>query len=597
MSQPGRSTPSEGEKSGKLTWQRSLPRGWRRSLQTRVVVVSVIASALVVGTVGWLVYNQIYAGVLNSRIEQVVAEGRSETQLARERLQAADGTEFDPASQLRQLSEAMVARGDVRGFGVVLTGPLTEASTSELATDATDRQLPSSTSPTSVRTTPGLLASSVPTSLAAHVDQETSSAWTFGTAFFDAETEEIAPYQSAAIVFGSKITLPADGSQYGLYYVFTMEEANATLALVQRSLLIGGALLLLLLAGSVFLVTRGVVVPVRTMREVAERIASGQLGERMSVRGEDDIARLSKSFNLMADALQAQIRQLVELSQAQRQFVSDVSHELRTPLTTIRMASDVLFDHRDSFEPTSARSVELLQTQLDRFENLLADLLEISRFDAGAARLEISTANVIDLVHRVVEEHYLLASEQGVEIQVVAPTPAIAEVDVRRIERILRNLLGNAIDYADPSHRPGIVIEVATSTDAVAVTVRDFGPGLTPEQQRSVFSRFWRADPARARTTGGTGLGLPISLEDAQLHGGWLHVWSQPGQGTQFRLTLPRLAGERMGSSPLPVVPASAEPAATAVAGLSAASKQWGLGEVMGADDPSDPAADTDTGT
>ncbi len=137
-------------------------------------------------------------------------------------------------------------------------------------------------------------------------------------------------------------------------------------------------------------------------RRVAERIASGRLEERMHVSGEDDIARLATSFNQMAEALQSQIRKLVELSRVQRTFVSDVSHELRTPLTTVRMAGDVLHDARASFDPVTARAAELLQTELDRFENLLGDLLEISRYDAGAAVLELEDTNLSDVVHRVV---------------------------------------------------------------------------------------------------------------------------------------------------------------------------------------------------
>jgi two-component system sensor histidine kinase MtrB len=133
--------------------------------------------------------------------------------------------------------------------------------------------------------------------------------------------------------------------------------------------------------------------------------------------------------------------------------------------------------------------------------------------------------------------------------------PCVVEVDVRRVERVVRNLVTNAIDYADSSD---VVVVVDANDEAVALAVRDYGVGLRPGDEIRVFNRFWRADPARARATGGTGLGLSISLEDARLHGGWLQAWGEPGLGSQFRLTLPRRAGDRIGRSPIPLVPVDA---------------------------------------
>jgi two-component system sensor histidine kinase MtrB len=131
-------------------------------------------------------------------------------------------------------------------------------------------------------------------------------------------------------------------------------------------------------------------------------------------------------------------------------------------------------------------------------------------------------------------------------------SPVIAEVDARRVERVLRNLVGNAVEHGEG--KP-VEITVATDDAAVAVTVRDHGVGLKPGEERLVFNRFWRADPSRARQTGGTGLGLSISVEDARLHGGWLEAWGAPGEGAQFRLTLPVRAGDRLVAAPLPLIP------------------------------------------
>jgi two-component system sensor histidine kinase MtrB len=147
-----------------------------------------------------------------------------------------------------------------------------------------------------------------------------------------------------------------------------------------------------------------------------------------------------------------------------------------------------------------------------------------------------------------------LAERHGCELVVSRPADEIiAEVDSRRVERVLRNLVGNAIEHG--AGHP-VEITLACNPTAAAVTVRDHGVGLTPAEAQHVFDRFWRADPARVRTVGGSGLGLSISLEDARLHGGWLQVWGQPGAGAQFRLTLPLTAGTELTSSPLPLRPA-----------------------------------------
>jgi two-component system sensor histidine kinase MtrB len=255
----------------------------------------------------------------------------------------------------------------------------------------------------------------------------------------------------------------------------------------------------------------------------------------------------------MAGSLQRQIRRLEDLSRLQRRFTSDVSHELRTPLTTVRMAAEVLHSGRDTFTPELARSAELLRAQLDQFESLLTDLLEISRYDAGVARLEPEIADIRGVVRIAVDASRVLAEQQGSEFVLNLPEqPVMVEMDSRRVERVLRNLVGNAIDHGEG--RP-IEITVGYDDDAVAVTVRDRVVGLRPGDAGLVFNRFWRGDPSRSRLTGGTGLGLAISLEDARLHDGWLQAWGERGVGAQFRLTLPRRAGLTLLSSPLPLVP------------------------------------------
>jgi two-component system sensor histidine kinase MtrB len=342
-----------------------------------------------------------------------------------------------------------------------------------------------------------------------------------------------------------------------LYYLFPLTQQEQALRLVQTTLIGAGVALVLLLAVIVSLVTRWVVVPLRQAAQAASRLSAGKLDERMPARGTDDLAALANSFNDMAASLQDKLRELEELSKVQRQFVSDVSHELRTPLSTIRIAADVLFEAKQHLGADAGRSAELLQSQLERFEVLLSDLLEISRYDANVATLDAESADVCDLVRRAATDAEQLAARTGTRIDFrLPPEPCVAEVDRRRVERVLRNLLDNAVEHGEGR---AVVVTVAADRDAVAVAVRDHGVGFGPGEESLVFDRFWRADPARARTTGGTGLGLAIALEDARLHRGWLQAWGERGKGCVFRLTLPRTLGEELAGSPLPLGPDEVE--------------------------------------
>lgn len=518
---------------------------WRRSTQARVVASTVVLTTVVISLVGVYLLQQTRDGLLDNRVETVVAEAATETRDAELLLTRADGRNSDEATQARELAEPIIERAETRGFSVVLAGPV-------------DADTPLESGLASYST--GLdLSRSVPGSLQERLSVVGAGpAWTYTRIVTEADGERVS---RAGIVVGSQIRLPADGRTYALYVLYPLDEEEETLALVTRGLLTAAVLLVVLVAGVTWLVTRQVVTPVRLARQVAERLAAGRLQERLKVRGEDDVARLATSFNQMASNLQRQIRQLEELSRVQRRFVSDVSHELRTPLTTVRMAGDVLHDARSHFDPAAARAAELLQTELDRFETLLADLLEISRFDAGAAVLDLEDVNLGDVVRRVVDSTRVLADQRGISIAVEdAGRPCLAEADERRVERIVRNLVTNAIDHAEVGGRnPGIVIRLGADDDASAIAVRDYGVGLEPGESAMVFNRFWRADPARARTSGGTGLGLSIALEDTHLHGGWLQAWGRPGRGAQFRLTLPRRAGYALRRSPLPLQPEDAD--------------------------------------
>lgn len=270
--------------------------------------------------------------------------------------------------------------------------------------------------------------------------------------------------------------------------------------------------------------------------------------------GTDDLATLASSMNDMAAQLDRRIGELEKLSSLQQQFVSDVSHELRTPMTTMRLASEMVEANPDDL--VQVRSVELMRAQMERLELLLADLLEISRFDAGAAQLSLEDCDIVDLVRSEISDVTPLADRLGVSIVLVAEAAQTAEVDSRRISRIVRNLVSNAVEHAEGKT---VEVTVVGNDCAVGVAVRDHGVGFEAWQAEKVFGRFWRGDPSRVRTVGGSGLGLAISRQDANLHHGWLTAWGRPNQGAYFRLVVPRQPGGVIVKSPLPASPTDAD--------------------------------------
>jgi two-component system, OmpR family, sensor histidine kinase MtrB len=512
-------------------WLRTLGRLWRSSLQLRTVAITVILSSLTVGIIGGYMSYSVGTNLFESRRQSVLDSSSRATIAAQGRFDAvedADAVDLDSVMALA-LAAANQAASTPATIAILRT--------------------PGQTGPnTPVDRTAGSFASRISPELRAQVASATERRSYTQSSSIELDDGVVVP----ALVVGSQLTVPGQ-LQYELYLVYNLSDTEANLAFIQQTLLLGGLALILLIGAVTFIVVRLVVGPVRMAAETSERLAAGELEVRIPEKGEDVIATLARSFNGMAESLQQQITRLAALSQVQQRFVSDVSHELRTPLTTIRLAGDVLYDQRASFPPATERTAELLHTQVERFEVLLADLLEMSRYDAGAVDMEVEPTSIVRLVEDAIEAMSTLSASKGSELRLVAPGGYFeAELDARRIRRILQNLLGNAVDHGEG--KP-IVVYVDSDSDAVAIAVRDYGVGMTPASVERVFDRFWRADPSRQRVTGGTGLGLAISLEDAALHGGWLEVWSAPGEGSCFRLTLPRRRGETLVSSPLELPP------------------------------------------
>lgn len=510
---------------------------WRRSLQVRVVVSTLALSSAVVFVLGMVLQNQITDRLLETKEEAAIAATRDSVAVAQRELQGVNRSADLVRNRLQQALNKLTS-----------STPNTDTVSSSAGTFE-----PVLASPQPYQALGDEMVSvgpygDVPDSLRNFVENDQLAV--------QIHTVDRPSGRTTFLIVGTPFGT-GQQQQMQLYMLYPLTAEQSTIAVVQSTLLVGGLVLLLLLAGIANLVTRQVVRPVRAAAQAAERFAGGELDQRMVVVGEDDVARLAQSYNKMAESIERQIRQLEEFGGLQRRFTSDVSHELRTPLTTVRMAADVLHASREQFPPGLARSTELLVDELDRFESLLGELLEISRLDAGVEELAAEYSDVRPIAVRAAQAVAAIARNAGTEIILDLPDDeTAAEVDSRRIERILRNLLANAVDHGD-GHP--VRLRMAADENALAVTVRDYGVGLRTGEAELVFNRFWRADPSRNRHTGGTGLGLAISLEDARLHGGGLDAWGEPGKGACFRLMLPRQQGVRITGNPLPLPPPDAK--------------------------------------
>ncbi|NEW40406.1 HAMP domain-containing protein [Nocardia cyriacigeorgica] len=544
----------------------SLGHLWRRSLQLRVIVSTLTLSLIVITILGVVLTSQITDRLLDAKIDAAVEEMDRARSMVQSQLQGA----HDPALLQQRLADARGALSD-RG-GESRSGSAAGSFDSALS-------IVGGTPPQQITAGP---IDQIPDELRRFV-QGNQVSYQFAT------VADPDGYRGRALIIGSP---SADNPTLETYLIFPLANEERSLALMRGTMMVGGLVLLVLLAAITALVTRQVVLPIRSAARIASRFADGRLRERMLVRGEDDMARLAEAFNEMAESLSNQITQLEEFGNLQRRFTSDVSHELRTPLTTVRMAADLIHSSSEDLDPALARSAELLVTELDRFEGLLNDLLEISRHDAGVAELQVESLDVRMCVRAAISTVRHLAKESGVEVVTDLPEePVVAEVDPRRVERVLRNLLANAIDHSEG--KPVLIrMRGDGEANAVAVVVRDQGVGLRPGEEKLVFSRFWRSDPSRMRRSGGTGLGLSISVEDANLHDGRLEAWGEPGVGASFRLTLPLVRGRKLGKSPLPLEPgarkargAAPEPEAEAT-GPEAAAEPVADPGASGADGP-----------
>ncbi len=504
----------------------------QHSLVTKVILSTVLLSLGVVWLTGSALYSRLADGILSTSLNSSLAESRYTFFNAEYQMLVSEG--MSVAERKRVLAEFVV-------------------NTSTQGINEERREVIFVKTPSAKKTTNSYEMSSniiqntsIPADLRTKVQKNSKIQYGYA----------VATYNNGAAVdslfVGKKIRIPT-GGRYEMYIVFSLKSQSATMDLIKNSLLVTGVALLLLIALITWLVVRQVVRPVREAARVATQFTQGDYSQRMKVESVDEMATLANSYNEMAQSIEQQITRLEHLSRVQQRFVSDVTHELRTPLTTLRMASEVIHNQRDTFDPVVARSSELLVAQLDRFERLLEDLLEVSRFDAEVAILEPVDFDVITLIKRCAKDFDIASDFATPEIKVESEHESVTiKADIRRVERIMRNLLSNALDHS--VGKPVVVTVVATDSE-VGIGVRDHGSGLDESALIRVFDRFWRADPSRARIRGGTGLGLSISLEDARLHNGELDAWGRPGRGAHFVLTLPIKAGDSINARPIKVIP------------------------------------------
>ena len=329
-----------------------------------------------------------------------------------------------------------------------------------------------------------------------------------------------------AIVLGIGIPLGGDNAYFE---VFPLGELTRTLSTLRWSLLAASGFASVGSLALGYWASGRVLRPVVDIGRTAAAIAAGRLDARLDAAGDDELFALANGFNSMVDSLRDRIDR-------DARFASDVSHELRSPLTTLRSAVEIMQSRRGELPPRSARALDLLAEEVDRFENLVTDLLEISRYDAGVARLDLEPVDLVALVERV------LADQGSPDLSVdgdLSGDERIQMVDRRRVEQSVSNLVRNA-----KAHGGGVVAAgVLGGNDSVSVYVEDRGPGVAPDEREAIFQRFFRGSIAGRRSSSdGVGLGLALVHEQARLHGGQVWVEEVQPRGARFVIQLPRRA-------------------------------------------------------
>ncbi|MCI3935527.1 sensor histidine kinase [Streptomyces sp. AN091965] len=473
--------------------RRLLPRG----LRTRLVVAFVLVSALSALTTAALTFRQARAAILDRAQDSAVHDLRTQVDSLAPDLPASP-TGADLRALVLQLDRANGARGWRTAAAFDGRAPVTVTG-------------PAPALPARLRAAGGAARGAVVQRF--HHD---------GT-----------PWLAIAL----PVTLgeePSRPSGLVVYASFSLASQRRDVDALVSAARAGVVPVVILSAVPALLAARRVLRPVRRLRSAAEGMAAGALDTRITVVGDDELADLGATFNTMAATLQADAATLRSMEAKARRFAADVSHELRTPLAAMTAVTGVLDADAAAgdLRPETAEALALVADEIRRLGRMVEDLMEISRFDAGAAALHLDEIDVGELVRKTLG----LRHWQD-QVAVDVPTGLRARLDPRRVDVVLANLVGNALRHGGPSV-PARVRARAVG-DTLVLTVTDAGPGIPENVLPHVFDRFTKGDAARARSEG-SGLGLAIAAENARLHGGTLTAANAPGGGAVFTLTLPR---------------------------------------------------------
>jgi signal transduction histidine kinase len=339
----------------------------------------------------------------------------------------------------------------------------------------------------------------------------------------EAAAERVSLGGTPYLVMGARV--PGHAIQL---YVFASEKSLFDdLGELGRTLLAGWLAIVALAALIGWILARRTLAPVARASDAARSLAEGLLETRLPEGGDDEFGAWAASFNEMAEALESKIAALQEAGERERRFTSDVSHELRTPLTALVSEASVLREHLDQMPPEARRPAEMVVHDVARLRRLVEDLMEISRLDSGGGALQLEPVDLSSLIEAVIRAR----GWDGRVETALASTPL--QTDRRRLERIVSNLVGNALEHGGR----GVHVRAGRDPQGAFVEVSDRGAGIKPEDLPHLFDRFYKADPSRSSR--GSGLGLAIAMENARLLGGDIDVWSEAGSGTRFTLRLP----------------------------------------------------------
>ncbi|MFJ6936966.1 ATP-binding protein [Streptomyces sp. NPDC101132] len=419
--------------------------------------------------------------------------------------------------------------------------------------------LPGDPTPEELQRTAELMAGSSPGYSVLLVDEKKDGRKVFGSAGPDAfSLAEVPASLQHAVNDRQKVTA-ANDSEYHVYWQRTKPRGNPYLvggtrivgggptgymykSLAQEradlnslawSLGIATALALL---GSALLAQAAattVLKPVQRLGDAARRLGEGELDTRLDVSGTDELADLSHTFNKTAEALEKKVADMSAREESSRRFVADMSHELRTPLTALTAVTEVLEEEVDGLDPMIAPAVTLVVSETRRLNDLVENLMEVTRFDAGTARLVVDDVDVADQVTACIDARAWLDA-----VELDAERGIVVRLDPRRLDVILANLIGNALKHGGSPVRVSVRTEAARDGDTLVIAVKDNGPGIPEDVLPHVFDRFYKASASRPRSDG-SGLGLSIAMENAHIHGGDITAENAPEGGALFTLRLP----------------------------------------------------------